>query len=134
MSTPISLRAAAGPLFLLALLAAGCGTDAARPKVSGRVTYNGQPLADKTLILALEGVDGESQSIRVEPDGTFTGEVQKPGTYKVVIAESMAVMEGVEKPRKDGPKVATKYRAAATSDVTVAIDRGLNEKVIELKD
>jgi hypothetical protein len=132
MPTPIFLRAAAG---LLLLLAAGCGgTDDARPTVSGRVTYNGRPLADKTLILALEGADGVSQSLRVEPDGTFTGEVPKPGTYKVVIAESMAVMEGVEKARKDGPKVAAKYRAAATSDVTVAIDRGSNEKVIELRD
>ena len=133
MPTPTILRAAAGPLLLL--LAAGCGADeAARPKVKGRVTYNGRPLADKTLILALEGADGVSQSLRVEPDGTFAGEGPKPGTYKVVVAESMAVMEGVAKASKDGPKVATKYRAAATSDTTVTIDRGSNEKVIELKD
>ncbi|MBN9121359.1 MAG: hypothetical protein J0I06_19775 [Planctomycetes bacterium] len=130
MPTHTVLRAAAGLLFLLTV---GCGgTDDARPKVSGKATYNGQPLANKTLMLTLE--DGASQSLHVGPDGTFTGEVPKPGTYKVVIAESMAVMEGVEKARKDGPKIAAKYRSAATSDVTVNVDRGSNEKLIEFKD
>jgi hypothetical protein len=64
----------------------------------------------------------------------FDGEVSKPGTYKVSVAESLAVMEGLEKPRKDGPKIAAKYNAAGTSDARVTIERGVNEKAIELKD
>ena len=131
MSTAIALRAAAAAAVLG--LAAGCGGEEARPKIKGTVTYNGQRLTDKTLILTLEGSEGASHSLQVGPDGTFDDEVSKPGTYKVSVAESMAVMEGIEKPRKDGPKIASKYKAAATSDARVAIDRGINEKAIELK-
>jgi hypothetical protein len=127
-------RRAAGAGLLVLLLAAGCAQEAARPKVSGKVTYNGQPLADKTLILWLDGSDGVSQSLPLGPDGSFSGEVPQPGKYKVVIAESMAVMEGNAKARKDGPKVAAKYKAAATTDATVTIDRGENQKAIDLKD
>ena len=132
MSTAIALRAAAAAVVLG--LAAGCGGEEARPKVKGTLTYNGQPLPDKTLILTLEGSEGVSHSLQVGPDGTFDGEVSKPGTYKVSVAESMAVMEGIEKPRKDGPKIAAKYKSAGTSDARVTIDRGVNEKAIELKD
>ena len=129
----IRLGVGMAPALVLAL-AAGCGGEEARPKVKGTLTYNGQRLADKTLILTLEGSEGVSHSFQVGPDGTFDGEVSKPGTYKVSVAESMAVIEGFEKPRKDGPKIAAKYKSAGTSDARVTIDRGVNEKAIELKD
>ena len=131
MSTAIALRAAAAAMVLG--LAAGCGGEEARPKVKGTLTYNGQRLTDKTLILTQEGSEGVSHSLQVGPDGMFDGEVSKPGTYKVSVAESMAVMEGIEKPRQDGPQIAAKYKAAGTSDARVTIDRGINEKAIELK-
>jgi hypothetical protein len=119
---------------VLLILITGCGKDAHRPKVRGKVTYNGRPLADKTLILTLEGAEGVSQSLPLGPDGGFDGEVPQPGTYKVSIAESMAVMEGIDKPRKDGPKIAPKYRSAVTSSAKVTFDPGMNEKAIDLTD
>ncbi|HEV3197914.1 MAG TPA: hypothetical protein VGZ73_08405 [Bryobacteraceae bacterium] len=119
---------------VLLILITGCGKDEPRPKVRGKVTYNGWPLADKTLILTLEAAEGVSQSLPLGPDGGFDGEVPEPGTYKVSIAESMAVMEGIDKQRKDRPKIAAKYRAAVTSDAKVTFDLGTNEKAIDLKD
>jgi hypothetical protein len=131
MTTPSAARAAVGVLLILI---AGCGETTSRPKVKGKVTYNGQPLANKTLILTLEGAQGVSQSLPLGPDGSFDGEVPQPGTYRVSIAESMAVMEGLDRKRKDGPKIAAKYHAAATSDFKVTIDRRSNEKTIDLRD
>src|SRR5262249_32805125 len=98
MTTPTAGRAAAGVLLILI---AGCGETTSRPKVKGKVTYNGQPLANKTLILTLEGAQGVSQSLPLGPDGSFDGEVPQPGTYRVSIAESLAVMEGFDRKRKD---------------------------------
>lgn len=131
---PRLLRPAVAVVALALALAAGCGGEAERPTVTGTLTSNGRPLGDKTLILTLEGEDGVSHSIDVGPDGKFAGEVSKPGTYKVSVAELRSVMEGVDKARKGGPNVATKYKAAGTSDARVTIDRGGNEKAIDLKD
>jgi hypothetical protein len=111
----------------------GCSEET-RPKLKGTVTYNGQPLADKSLILSLQTDPGVSQTLALQSDGSFEGEAPISGTYKVVIAESRAVMEGMGKARKDGPKVASKYASAKTSDAVVTIDRGVNVRKIELKD
>jgi len=120
---------------------AGCGPDAARPQVAGTVMYRGTPVGNKTLHLVFDAPVGESfsQPFPLGPDGTFTGEVPKPGAYKVMVTESLAEMENYAKNKGQkspaGVVLPPKYRAADTSDVTVTINPGKNENlVIELKD
>jgi hypothetical protein len=95
---------------------------------------NGRPLADKTLTLVLDGPDPFSQSFQVNAQGKFSGSIPQPGTYKVVIKESMAVMEGVQKKKDDAQEVPEKYQAPASTDERVTIKPGSNELTIALKD
>jgi hypothetical protein len=118
---------------------AGCGSSTTRPEVQGTLTYRGKPVADKTLNLVFDAPGAESFStiLPVGADGSFAGQVPKPGAYKVVVTDSLAAMERFDKEKRDGGRdaVPTKYRAADTSDVTVTINPGRNENLtIELKD
>lgn len=113
----------------------GCGGEGSRPAVEGKVTYKGDPVADKTISL-VKGTppDVISQTLTIGADGAFTGEVPEPGDYKVIIGESLATMESGKKKAATGTKVPAKYAQAATSDVTWAIKNGSNRRDIELKD
>jgi len=125
-------------LALALALAAGCNSgNSARPQVQGHVTYHGAPVANRMLVLVFDapGADSFSQMLPLAPDGSFSGEVPQPGTYKVVIAESLAVMEGrTKKPADDKGKLPDKYKDAATSDLSWTVDRGSNQQDFELKD
>ena len=128
-------RLAVGSLCLL-LCATGCGKDAARPKVQGKVTFKGNPVGLKTLNLRSEGEAGESfsQRISIQADGTFSGEVPEPGSYKVLIEESLAVQEGVHKIDPNQPILPAKYKDPATTDLSWVITKGENKKDFELSE
>ncbi|OWK38035.1 hypothetical protein [Fimbriiglobus ruber] len=133
--TIISVAARGLGLGVILGFAVGCAGEVSRPAVEGKVTYKGAPVADKTISL-VKGAppDIVSKTFSLGPDGTFTGEVPEPGDYKVVIGESLAVMEGGKSKAATGGKVPAKYAQAATSDVTWAVKTGSNKREIELKD
>ena len=127
-------RCAAG-LLLLLLVCAGCGGGDSRPRVRGKVTFGGEPVANQTLTLYSEGAPGEfsAQKIPLQPDGTFSGEVPARGTSKVTIEESLAVQEG-QKPADKGRSIPAKYRSPATSELSWTIGDGDNYKEFPLKE
>jgi hypothetical protein len=123
-------------MLLLLLLCCGCGSGDARVRVSGKVSSQGQPVGEQTLVLVSEGGAGEffTQSLPLQADGTFSGEVPVRGTYKVVIEESRAVQEG-QKPADPGKKrIPAKYRSRDTSDLSWDIHKSDNYKEFDLKE
>jgi hypothetical protein len=127
-----TFRRAAGAFLVLLVLGVGCASKG-RPRIHGKVTLNGQPLADRMLTLfGGEGVDVFSQSVPILTDGSFSGEVPAPGTYKVVIQESLAAQEGNKPSTPDSAPVPPKYRDPATSDLTWTIEPGNNHRDFNL--
>jgi hypothetical protein len=122
-------------LLALLLLAGGCAKEASRPRVQGKVTYQGKPVAGQTLVLVSEGAKKEffSQRLPLSAQGTFAGEVPQPGKYKVVIEESLAVQEGRKPADPNRPAIPRKYRNRDTSDEEWTITEGDNYKEIKLK-
>jgi len=127
----------AGPLFLAiyCILAPGCGSSDDRPRISGKVTYKGAPVAKMNLAMALDAAAGESfsQSFPLDEAGKFSGELPQAGSYKVIIQESYAAMEGNAARSKKG-SVPPKYRWAKSTDITWTVKSGDNSRDIELKD
>ena len=63
--------------------------------------------------------------------GRVRGEVDQ---HDIENDRDARTVEGIDKPRKDGPKIAPKYRSAVTSSAKVTFDPGMNEKAIDLTD
>jgi hypothetical protein len=118
------------------MLAAGCGKEDSRPRVQGRVTFQGEAVGGQTLTLVSEGAAGEffTQKIPLRADGTFSGEVPVPGNYKVVIEESLTVQEGRPPAGGNRRQIPAKYRAAATSGLVWTLQKGENNREFELQE
>jgi hypothetical protein len=133
-----TLRAkhAAASVVCLLLLTAGCGSDSSRTLVEGKVTYKGQTVGEQTLVLHSQGNQGEffTHKIPISADGTFSSQGPAPGTYKVVIEQSLAAQEGVKPAGGKAAAVPQKYRLVESTDLTWDIHAGENKKDIELTD
>ncbi len=130
--TPIS-RLFAGSLILL-VLCGGCGQSGSqRPKVSGIVTFKGSSVGAQTLALYWDGPKEEFfvQKLFILPDGSFAGDVSKPGTYKVVIEIPRTAQEGAKIAYLPLPR---KYRDAGTSDLKWEIKDGENKRNFDLQE
>lgn len=135
-------------LFVLFLSLTGCGDGVQRPQIKGKVSYRGKSVGNKTLFLKFVAPPEESftQMLPLSKEGTFAGEVAKPGSYKVVMAESLAAMDAKAIAINDGPvneapmnlgnqgTFPAKYKDASTSDLTLTIESGQNTLNIELTD
>jgi hypothetical protein len=115
------------------LLIAGCSQPEARPRVHGKATFQGEPLAGQSLVLYSEGGPGEfsTQTFPIQADGGFSGEVPAPGKYRVAITESLAAHEGVQ-PRSKLPLPA-RYRTPADSGLEWDIHAGDNPRDFDLQ-
>jgi hypothetical protein len=130
------LKAAFWLLPLLACLA-GCGS----PKVSGKVTYKGEPLHMGTVLFtAANGWTGTSQ---INEDGTYSIANVPPGLAKVAVdtpSEKGRTPPGGKaqrRPREDAPnepstaapvhapvKIPDKYKKPETSGLTFEVNGG----------
>jgi hypothetical protein len=122
-------------MLVLLLICAGCGPKAGdRPRVEGQVTFQGQPVGNRTLALCSRGRDGDffAQKLHLRSDGSFSGEVPTPGDYKVVIEESLAAQEGKQEIDPNRAKIPAKYESRETTDLVWTIREGPNSKTIEL--
>src|SRR4051794_19399093 len=92
----------AGGVILSALLAVGCGSKAS---VTGKVTYEGEPVTCGGLVVFFDA-DGGSTYDRTElqTDGSFRISGLLPGSKKVSAAASrpyVPPMKGVDIPQED---------------------------------
>lgn len=76
-------RALTLSVMVVTLAALGCGSGGNLAPVTGKVTANGQPVTEGTLLFSpIGGAGGEGAipaTAEVKPDGTFTAGTDKPG-------------------------------------------------------
>jgi hypothetical protein len=127
-------------LWLLPLLActAGCGS----PKLSGKVTYNGELLRSGLVsITAANGWVGTSQ---INEDGTYSIANVPPGSAKIAVdnfssdARSKPPRDIKHRPPRPAPtdtsvKIPVKYKKPETSGLTCEVTGGRQTHNIELK-
>ena len=102
-------------LLSVALLT-GCGAgDVPRGSVSGKVTFNNQPLAAGQVIII--GADKHSGSAVIQPDGTYTVLDAPVGPTTVTVLPPLV---------PGGKKVVIpdRYRKPETSDLKYTVTRG----------
>jgi hypothetical protein len=128
-------RPALGMLVSLLLLCGGCTQQSPRPRVAGKVTFQGKAVAGQTLALYSEGSGSQffSHKIPLSPEGTFESEVAAPGTYKVAIEESLAAQEGA-KPSRKTMSLPAKYHDPANSGLSWTIQAGDNYREFALQE
>jgi hypothetical protein len=122
------------------LLAAACGCGPGRATVSGKVTYNDQPVTYGSVTVL--GPDDKAASGAINPDGTYTVEGLTPGEARFgVISRDPAKGRS---PRKGGAEeqaaakagwvpLPRQYEAAASSGLTTTLKGGHNTYDIDLK-
>jgi hypothetical protein len=124
-------------LWLLPLLActAGCGS----PKLSGKVTYNGEPLRSGLVsITAANGWVGTSQ---IDEDGNYSIANVPSGSAKITVDNFSSEVRGIPRNVKRPPhaeptapvKIPPKYKDPKTSGLTCEVTGGRQTHNIELK-
>ncbi len=141
-------------LLMLANLLAGCGPEKPQNEatVTGKVTYNGQPVENATVLFqtddfsytAAGGTDAEG--VYTLSDGTASG--CKPGEYVVTISKTETTSEGEHVSEDDPaygdpgstPKVTTthllpeKYADPLSTDLKATVQAGENTIDFTLED
>jgi hypothetical protein len=156
-------RILSGPLLVAVAAALGCsssGNPNAPARVSGKLTYNNQPIKAGNMLLHTP--DGVAYPAQISPDGTYsatdvpTGELvvtidteplSPKSTKKGAQEESMRMkqMQGMEQRRPAGAdpgadptanyiKIPAKYASPKTSPVKVTLSAGKQSKDINLTD
>jgi hypothetical protein len=113
-------------LGLILLTLAGC-SEKPRPRIQGKVTYKGTPLAGRSLALHAEG-DSAVQKFPIQADGGFSGLVTAPGTYRVAIEEPLTTSEGGQPADGKRVKLPSKYAEPQTSGLEWTIEPGDNPR------
>lgn len=130
LTTVTSLR---GTVFLCAALLVGCGGDAeTKPtaKVTGKVTYEGQPVTGGSLMFSpisssSSNKPGKAGDATIKPDGTFTVTTYAPGDGAVVGGHRIAFMP-------PAPEVPAATPAGAHTEAPPAPFSGLVPKTTEI--
>lgn len=114
---------------LVLILLSGCGGDGAPPRypVSGKVTYQGQPVPEG--IVNFIKVGGGPEAATLNADGLFdfkTIEGLPAGDYLVFIIppETQITPPTPDRPNapaKQFPNIPKKYRLAASSELTATV-------------
>lgn len=122
-------------ITLLLMLSVGCGKTRTLAELTGKVTYNGQPLQFGVVMIQAEG--GQPATGDIQPDGTFEMTTRGEGTgvpvgeCKVrilcfhgqnpeVLAQNSAAPLGKS-------LIPKRYNSFNTSGITVEIQSGANE-------
>ena len=123
---------------LLALAAGGCGGTGAVP-VSGLVTYQGEPLADVTIIFTpagggAEGAAGKIATGQTDSQGKFTVTTESPGDGAVPGEYTVSILPNTPVPAPDSDEYdysmpppapfPEKYMGAASTPFKVTVTKG----------
>lgn len=146
------LRAASNGFVLVAALltivSCGCGSDAPKTvPVTGKVTYNGQPVTSGTIMLVPQD-SGYGATGQIQKDGTFEltsfkpGDGAAPGNYSVTVqvfpemgAGAPAVgLPGAEFGEGKKPPIPMHYMDPATTTLRAIINDGETELDLKLED
>ena len=127
-------------LVLLGTVPTGCGKSEVIGKVSGKVTFQGEPVSEG-LVLLSNAEKGVHVMAELRGDGTFDVETADgfglpPGTYQVAITpprvefpidptEALPVV-------REYPNIPAKYHDAATSELTIAVEEGQNRLDVDM--
>jgi hypothetical protein len=157
-TTMIRARLIFGALVILAVAVLGCSKNSIAPaKVSGSVSYKGQPIKGGTM--QFHGPDGVAYNALLSSDGTYTATDIPEGELVVTIetesanpakktaaqgpdaAKRMSGGQKAPEGRGSGPdpvqfytKIPAKFANAKTSPITVTVKSGRQVKDIELTD
>ncbi len=122
----------------LVISGVGCSND--RPEivaVSGRVTFQGEPVSEGVVLFVSETSFGTSAGI--ETDGSFTllshyGQGIPLGQYQVAVTPPDDDEEEDASPAIDSyPNIPQKYRDLATSELVFTVTEGENHFEIDLQ-
>ena len=136
---PIPRPSRAGwPAFVVALLClSGCDKGKPIGEVSGKVTFEGKPVAEGLVsFMNPEGGTGGEGPLK---DGAYTLSAPlPPGDYKVMVAPLVVrQQEGGKGPvvgiAKPAPDIPPKYRTIGTTDLKATVKPGPNEHNFDMK-
>jgi hypothetical protein len=132
-------RTIATGLFLLAFTTSGCSSGAkeARYKVSGKVTFQGQPVEKGEITFANDAA-GQVNSSQLGSGGSYATELTA-GDYRVYIAPPLIEGKGTPDsppdmvPDPSVKNIPKKYWVQETSGLTAHVDKDKREFNFELK-
>jgi len=145
---PVGPRSLLPCLAALALIAPACGESGPEMgRVSGKVTYKGQPLTKGIVAFIATDANRMNASGTITPDGTFTlhtpnfGSGAILGDYDVAITGAeppsedgvLPGMAPLRKKEKDPSVIPKKYEDPKTSGLKETVKSGTNTIDFELK-
>jgi hypothetical protein len=117
---------AAVAVLVLAVVMTGCSRRFPMAEVSGKVTLDGKPLSDATVMFVPE--KGFAAAGTLQPDGNFRLISGRPGNGAVIGSHKVAVMPANP---LDTP-ISMKFRSAETSGLSVEVKAGKNSFEFDL--
>lgn len=124
----MSSKTAAGLVVALAVLAAGCGRDTGN--VTGKVSYNGQPVSEGQVIFS-DPEYGTHVVAKLQSDGSYAAHCTDGpglwvGQYTVAVTppvEEAPLGPAVARPRpKEYPNIPAKFRDPKTSPWKISVE------------
>lgn len=128
---------------ILALASAGCGSGGpAMARVSGKVTYKGQPVTKGLITFQAASPDGRNATSPIGPDGSYNLQTEAPGDGAQLGDYTVAVSTREEEvldyiptkpvpPKRSTPE---KYEDPKTSGLTATVKGGSNTQNFDLTD
>ncbi|NLX94920.1 MAG: carboxypeptidase regulatory-like domain-containing protein [Rhodopirellula sp.] len=119
----------------LSFFAAGCGSSEPLGRISGTVTYNGQPV-EEGIVSFHNAETGRAGQAELQSGGTYEIDTAKgglePGQYQVSIlppTETTTDSETGETTHKtkEVSNIPDKYRSGRTSGLSARVEEGSNE-------
>jgi hypothetical protein len=134
---------ALGAALALVVIPLGCGAGGPeKARVSGKVTYKGQPVPKGTVTFVTTSKDGRNAVGELDPDGNYSLQTEAPGDgallgeYNVTIyAHDEPILDYIPttpvKPKLLAP---TKYEKPETSGLKATVKSGSNTFNFDLTD
>ncbi len=108
---------------LAACLLVGCGRERVVHTVTGKVTYQGAPVAEGTIMF-LDSTTQDANQAELGPRGTYTLQVP-PGSYRVAIQPILKQIGGEDGPPdyvlQGADDIPEKYQQPETTDFRAEI-------------
>jgi hypothetical protein len=129
------------PILFVALFLAGCGGPEI-VEVTGKVTYNDEPLTSGTVMFQpVGGEHSQPATGTIQPDGTFKLTTREAGEGATV-GENQVLIRSTESADQSGGGESTvgkslipsKYTRYGTSGITVNVQPGMEPVELKLND
>lgn len=148
MGIPKALRfggiTLAALIVAVGLLSTGCGSSGPEMgRVSGKVTYKGEPLTQGTISFVPTNAERRSGSSRINSDGRYDLQTAEPGDgaeigdYRVIISgrdpKALDNVRAPGEPVKRETKIPEKYENADQSGLTRTVKSGSNNYDFDLE-